>query len=74
MVFLVGVLSFESLSTAIVAALVYFMSNTIEGNLIMQALLGRRMSLNTIFVFLSLAFRGSIGASEAPFWLSHYLR
>ncbi|NQV24170.1 MAG: AI-2E family transporter [Rhodopirellula sp.] len=60
MVFLVGVLSFDSLSSAVVAPLAYFVINTIEGNLITPALLGRRMSLNPIFVFLSLAFWGWI--------------
>ena len=60
MVFMVGVLTFDSLSSAVVAPVVYFVINTIEGNFITPTLLGRRMSLNPIFVFLSLAFWGWI--------------
>lgn len=60
MVFLVGVLTFESLPWAFVAPVVYFCINTIEGNFITPALLGRKMSLNPIFVFLSLTFWGWI--------------
>lgn len=59
-VFFVGVLTFESLPWAFVAPLAYFCINTIEGNFITPALLGRRMSLNPIFVFLSLTFWGWI--------------
>lgn len=60
MVFFVGVLTFESVSWAFVAPVVYFCINTIEGNFITPALLGRKMSLNPIFVFLSLTFWGWI--------------
>ena len=54
----VGLLSFDSLLYAMVPALVYSAINSLEGSLVTPSLLGRRMSLNPTFVFLSLIFWG----------------
>lgn len=57
-VLLVGLFSFDTLGEACIAPAVYFIINTIEGNLITPALLGHSMRLNPIMVFLSLTFWG----------------
>ncbi len=57
-VFLVAVFSFDSLPYACLVPLAYFALTAIEGNVITPSLLGKRMSLSPIFVFLSLVFWG----------------
>lgn len=57
-VFLVAVLSFDSIAYATLVPAVYFGITAIEGNLVTPAILGRSMSLNPIMVFLSLTFWG----------------
>lgn len=53
-VFLVGVLTFDSLGQAALAPVAYVLINAIEGNFITPYLLGKSFSLNPIMVFLSL--------------------
>jgi predicted PurR-regulated permease PerM len=57
-VFLVAILSFDSLVYASMIPIVYFSLTALEGNIITPHLLGRSMSLNPIIVFLSLTFWG----------------
>ena len=57
-VFLVSVLSFDTLGEAIVPPLVYWAITAVEGNFITPQLIGRSMSLNPIMVFLMLAVWG----------------
>jgi predicted PurR-regulated permease PerM len=59
-VFLVAVLTFDSLGYACLVPAVYFAITAVEGNLITPALLGRSMSLNPVMVFLFLVFWGWI--------------
>ncbi|MCA9114257.1 MAG: AI-2E family transporter [Planctomycetaceae bacterium] len=57
-VFIVALITFDSLSWAALVPTVYFGLTAIEGNLITPGLLGRSMSLNPIMVFLSLVIWG----------------
>lgn len=57
-VFLVGVFTFDSVLYALLVPLVYFCLTALEGNLVTPALLGRKMSLSPVVVFLSLVFWG----------------
>ncbi len=59
-VFFVAILSFDSLAYALLAPVCYMTLSAIEGNFITPRLLGRSMSMNPIFVFLSLTFWGWI--------------
>jgi predicted PurR-regulated permease PerM len=52
---IVGLFSFDSLGQALVPALVYFALTTIEGQLITPHLVGRRLEMNTVVVFVSVA-------------------
>jgi predicted PurR-regulated permease PerM len=55
-VFVVALLSFDSLSYAFLVPLMYFLLTALEGNFITPCLLGRSMSLNPILIVLSLIF------------------
>ena len=57
-ILLVSVLTFDSLGQAIIPPLVFWGITALEGNVITPHILGRRMSLNPIMVFLSLAIWG----------------
>lgn len=57
-IFLVAVLSFDSLAYATLVPLAYFTLTSLEGNIVTPHMLGRSMSLNPIMVFLSLTFWG----------------
>ncbi len=57
-VFLVGLFTFNSIGEAAIAPLAYFALTSIEGNFVTPTVLGCRMSLNPIVVFLWLAFWG----------------
>lgn len=59
-VFLVAVLTFDTLGHASLVPAVYFGITAVEGNLVTPALLGRSMSLNPVMVFLFLTFWGWI--------------
>jgi predicted PurR-regulated permease PerM len=59
-VFLVAVLTFDTLGHASLVPGVYFAITAVEGNLVTPAMLGRSMSLNPVMVFLFLTFWGWI--------------
>lgn len=51
----VGLITFDSLGQALLPALVYFALTSIEGQLITPHLVGRRLEMNTVVVFISVA-------------------
>src|SRR6185436_11867188 len=53
---LVGVITFDSLPHALVAPGVYFAIDVVESNFITPAILGRRLELNPVMIFLAVAF------------------
>ena len=53
--FFVGLLSFDAVLAAAIPALVYFMLTSLEGQFITPIMVGRRLKLNAVVVFLSLA-------------------
>jgi predicted PurR-regulated permease PerM len=55
---IVSLLTFEDLARAAVAPLVYFGINMVEGYFVTPALLGRRLILNPVVIFLALIFWG----------------
>lgn len=55
---LVSVLTFEDLGRALVPPAVYFAINFMEGSFVTPALLGRRLTLNPVVVFMGLIFWG----------------
>src|SRR6266404_3930015 len=55
---LVGIMTFDSIGRALLAPGIYFCIDAIEANLITPALLGRRLSLNPVVVFLAVTFWG----------------
>jgi predicted PurR-regulated permease PerM len=64
--FTVGLLTFPSLSDALVAPLIYLAITALEGHFLTPAFMGNRLSLNPFAVFLAIAFCtwlwGPIGA------------
>ncbi len=54
----VALVSFDSVGGAMVAPALYFMCTTIEGQFVTPALLGKRLEMNTVAVFLSVATWG----------------
>ena len=64
--FSVGVIHFPSITHALIAPIVYIVMATVEGNFITPAVVGRRLTLTPLAVFLSLVFWawlwGPIGA------------
>jgi predicted PurR-regulated permease PerM len=52
----VGLVAFDDVWSGLLPAAVYFALTTIEGQLVTPALVGRRLELNTVVVFLSVAF------------------
>ena len=54
----VALLSFEDASLMILAPLLYGACTTIEGNFVTPAVVGRRLEMNPVVVFLSIAFWG----------------
>ena len=54
--FFVGLVTFPSLTHVLVAPLIYAAFATIEGHFITPSLIGRRLTLNPLTVFLSLVF------------------
>ncbi len=55
---IVALVSFDTPSVALLPPAVYFVCTTIEGQFITPALLGRRLEMNTVVVFLSVAVWG----------------
>jgi predicted PurR-regulated permease PerM len=54
--FFVGLVTFSTLTHAVAAPLIYAAFATLEGHFITPALIGRRLTLNPLTVFLSLVF------------------
>jgi predicted PurR-regulated permease PerM len=54
--FLVGLVTFPTLTLAVAAPLLFVVFATLEGHFITPALIGRRLTLNPLTVFLSLVF------------------
>jgi predicted PurR-regulated permease PerM len=54
--FLVGLVTFPTLTLALAAPLLFVVFATLEGHFITPALIGRRLTLNPLTVFLSLVF------------------
>ena len=57
---LVAFISFESPLHALAAPALYFTINAIEGNLVTPMIMGRRLTLNPVAIFVSLTFWGWI--------------
>lgn len=55
---LVAITSFDSVADAILPPLAYFVINGIEGNFVTPFILGRRLVMNPIVIFLALLFWG----------------
>jgi len=64
--FTVGLVSFPSLGQAFIAPLAFVLLTTMEGHFITPTVVGRRVTLNPLLIFLALAFWtwmwGPIGA------------
>jgi predicted PurR-regulated permease PerM len=54
--FLVGIVTFETLAHALAAPLLYLTFTTLEGHFITPSLVGHRLTLNPLMVFLALVF------------------
>lgn len=54
----VALVSFDTLGYALLAPLVYFTWNFIEGQIVTPAVVGRRLEMNAVAVFLAIAFWG----------------
>jgi predicted PurR-regulated permease PerM len=54
--FVVGLVSFPTLGYALVAPLSFVVLTTVEGQFITPAIMGRRLTLNPLLIFLSLGF------------------
>lgn len=57
-IFLVGLISFDSIPYALLAPAIYLAANGIEANLITPALLGRSLRLNVILIFVFIIIWG----------------
>ena len=55
---IVALVSFESVSYALLAPLVYLLINGIEGSLVTPAFVGYRLQLNPVVIFIALTFWG----------------
>jgi len=55
---LVGFMSFDDLGRSLLPPVVYFGIDAVEGYLVTPALLGRRLSLNPVVIFLAVIFWG----------------
>ena len=58
LIFLVSVLTFDTLSAMLVPPAVFIALTTLEGNFLTPMIVGRRLSLNPIAVFVSILFWG----------------
>jgi predicted PurR-regulated permease PerM len=57
-IFLVGLISFDSVPYALLAPAIYLLANGLEANLVTPALLGRSLRLNVILIFLFIVIWG----------------
>jgi predicted PurR-regulated permease PerM len=58
MVFMAGLLTFDTLGQALLPPATYFVVAILEGQILTPAIVGRRMELNTVAVFAAIAFWG----------------
>ena len=56
----VAFVTLDPLSAALLPPLTYFVLNTLEGNIVTPLVLGRRLELNTVAIFVGVAFWGWI--------------
>ena len=54
--FVIGLLSFSSLTDAFVAPIIWIFVTTLEGQMITPAIIGHRHTLNPFLIFLAIAF------------------
>jgi predicted PurR-regulated permease PerM len=59
-VLIAGLVTFDSLSQALMAPAIYAGFNIIESQIVTPVVLGRRLTLNSVIVFLSVGFWGWI--------------
>jgi len=59
-VFVAGLVTFDSLSQAVLAPAIYAGLNVLEAQIVTPTVLGRRLTLNSVIVFLSVGFWGWI--------------
>lgn len=57
---IVALLTFDNLAHALLVPIVYYVITAVEGQLITPTILGRRFTLNPVFIFVSLMFWGWI--------------
>lgn len=55
---LVAITTFDSMSHAVAVPLCYFLLNAIEGNLVTPLIMGRRLTLNPVAIFIGVMFWG----------------
>jgi predicted PurR-regulated permease PerM len=64
--FAVGLITFPTLAQALIAPVLYVAVTTLEGHFVTPSIMGRRLTLNPLIVFIALAFWtwlwGPIGA------------
>jgi predicted PurR-regulated permease PerM len=58
LVTLVGLVSFDTLGMALVAPLIYIVCTVIEGQFVTPLIVGRRLDMNPVAIFLAIAFWG----------------
>ena len=68
----VGLVTFPSLTQALIAPVLYFGFTTLEGHFITPSIMGRRLALNPLTVFLALIFWTWCGGRSGHFWRSRY--
>ncbi|QDY71727.1 AI-2E family transporter (plasmid) [Qingshengfaniella alkalisoli] len=56
--FIIGLVSFDQVSTAVLAASLYLICTTLEGQFVTPYMVGRNLKLNPVVVFISVAFWG----------------
>jgi predicted PurR-regulated permease PerM len=54
--FMVGLVTFDTLAHALMAPLIFLVLATLEGHFITPSIMGRRLTLNPLTVFVSLVF------------------
>ena len=69
--FLVGLITFPTVSYALLAPLLYIAMGLVEGQFITPSVLGRRFTLNPLTVFLALVFWAWLWGPVGAFWRCH---
>jgi predicted PurR-regulated permease PerM len=58
LVALVGLVSFDTIGMALLAPLIYLACTTLEGQIVTPLIIGRRLEMNPVAIFLTIAFWG----------------